>query len=206
MVHIVRTAWAGTSGGPGLTQMAIDTTESSFGALSTGQAQAAVDAVRAFWQSIVTLLPDEILLTVSPVVDYYLVHNAELAGSVSATTPPANVAGTSTAVFSMATGPKLNLNTGVVRNGRRVRGSVFIVPGASSAYGTNGMMGGTPKATLNTSGANLKTALAAGGLKLGVWSRPIPVGKPNGPRDGAWADVSTIECNEKLAILRGRRD
>lgn len=206
MVHIVRTQWSGTSGGPGLTQMAIDLSDGSFGALSPGQAQTAVDAVRAFWASQITNLPDEILLTVSPVVDYYLAHNGQLAGSVSAPTPPANVQGTGSGAYSMATGPKLNLNTGVIRNGRRVRGSVYIVPGGSTTFGTTGMLNGAVKAALNTSGTNLRTALNAGGLKLVVWSRPIPEGKPKGPRDGATADVNAIEANEKLAILRGRRD
>jgi hypothetical protein len=206
MVHIVRTAWSGTSGGPGLTQMAIDTVDSSFGPLSPSQAQSAVDAVRSFWNNMVLLLPNEVILTVSPVVDYYLSHNAQLSGSVSAPTPPANVAGTSAAAYSMATGPKLNLNTGVVRNGRRVRGSIYIVPGAGSTLGVTGMLEGTARANLNVYGNNLRTALATAGLKLQVWSRPIPEDKPKGPRDGAVADVVAIEANEKLAILRGRRD
>lgn len=206
MVHLLRTQWNGTSGGPGLTQLAIDSTDSSFGPLSAGQAQSAVDAMRAYWFAIAGQLPDDIVLTVNPVVDYYLVHNGELAGSVSAATAPASVAGTSTAVFSMATGPKINLNTGIVRNGRRVRGSIYIVPGAGATMSSGGMTAGTTKTALNTAGVNFRTALNAAGLKLGVWSRPIPEGKPKGPRDGAWADVQAMETNEKLAILRGRRD
>lgn len=206
MVHILRTAWSGTSGGPGLTQLAIDTTDSTFGPLSAGQAQSAVDALRAYWFGINAYIPDDITLTVSAVVDYYLVHNAELAGSVSATTPPALVSGTSSAVYSMATGPKINLNTTVVRNGRRVRGSIYLVPGGGNAMAANGMISSAARTAFNTAGTNFRTALGAAGLKLGVWSRPIPEGKPNGPRDGAWSDVSAMEANEKLAVLRGRRD
>lgn len=206
MVHIVRTAWSGTSGGPGLTQLAIDTTDSTFGPLSASQAQSAVDAVRSFWNALAAHIPNEITLTVSPVVDYYLSHNAQLSGSVSATTPPANVLGTSTGNYSMATGPKINLNTGVIRNGRRVRGAIYIVPGGSSTFGATGMMDGTVRGTFNTAANNLRTALNTAGLKLQVWSRPIPTGKPNGPRDGAVSDVNICETNEKLAVLRGRRD
>lgn len=206
MVHIIRTAWSGTSGGPGLTQIAIDLTTPAFGPLSPGQAQSAVDAMRAFWSSIAAQMPDEIMLTVSPVVDYYLVNNGELAGSVSAPTPPVVVVGTSASAFSMATGPKVNLNTGVVRNGRRVRGSIYIVPGSQVTQATNGMCNGTTKTAINTAGATLKSSLASAGLKLVVWSRPVPADKPKGPRDGAISDVSTLETNEKLAILRGRRD
>lgn len=206
MTHIIRTAWSGTSGGPGLTQLVVDTTDSTFGPLSPGMAQAGVDAVRAFWSGIATLLPDEITLTVSPVVDVYLAHNGELVGSVSAPVAPANVLGSSATTYSMATGPKINLNTGVVRNGRRVRGSIYIVPGGGNTMGTNGMLHSTARTTINTATTNLKTSLASAGLKLQVWSRPIPEGKPRGPREGATADVQNLEANEKLAILRGRRD
>jgi len=206
MVHIVRTQWTGTTGGPGLTQLAIDTTASSFGPLSAGQAQSAVDAVRAFWAALPTFLPDEVMLTVSPVVDYYLTHNAELAGSVSAATPPANVNGSSAAVFSMATGPKVNLNTSTIRNGRRVRGSIFIVPGASTTYSTNGVVVASARTAINTAGATLRSSLQTAGLKLVVWSRPLNADQPKGPREGAISDVTAVETNEKLAILRGRRD
>lgn len=206
MVHIVRTNWSGTSGGPGLTQLAIDTTDPSFGALSGAQAQAACDAVRSFWNAIAAHLPNEITLTVSPVVDYYLNHNGQLTGSATATTSPSNVVGTNAGNYSMATGPKINLNTGVIRNGRRVRGAIYVVPGANSTYGAAGMMDSTARTTFNTAGNNLRTALNSAGLKLQVWSRPIPEGKPNGPRDGVASDVSGVETNEKLAILRGRRD
>lgn len=206
MVHIVRTAWSGTSGGPGLTQLAIDQTTSSFGPLSAGEGQSAVNAVRAFWQAINAYLPNEITLTVSPVVDYYLTHNAQLAGSMSAATAPALVLGTSTGNYSMATGPKVNLNTGVILNGRRVRGSIYIVPGSGTTMGPAGMIDPAARTAINSAGATLMSSLSSAGLKLGVWSRPIPVGKPNGPREGEWSDVSVMETNEKLAVLRGRRD
>lgn len=206
MVHILRTQWSGTSGGPGLTQLAINTTDGSFGPLSPGNAQSAVDALRAFWQSLNSSLPDEIQLTVSPVVDYYLANSGELAGSVTAPTAPGAVLGTSTAVYSMATGPKINLNTGQVRNGRRVRGSIYIVPGAGATMAANGMCAAVTKTVLNGAGLTFRNSLASAGLKLVVWSRPIPADKPHGPRDGVTSDVQSMETNEKLAILRGRRD
>ena len=106
----------------------------------------------------------------------------------------------------MATGPKVNLNTGVVRNGRRVRGSIYVVPGGATTMAANGMVAGAAKTTINAAGATLRNSLSAGGLKLVVWSRPVPIGKPKGPRDGVTSDVNALECNEKLAILRGRRD
>lgn len=206
MVHIIRTGWQGTTGGPGLTQLAVDQITSGFGPLSAAEGQAAVNAVRAFWDSTKLYLPNELTLTVSPVVDYYLTDTAELAGSMTAATAPANVIGAdATNSYSMASGLKLNLNTGVIRNGRRVRGSIFVVPSAGSMTNA-GIVGATPKTNMQTYGATLISALNTAGLKLVVWSRPLTAEDPNGPRDGAQADVSVIECSEKTAVLRGRRD
>jgi len=206
MVSIIRTAWSGTSGGPGLTQLAIDQNTPAFGPLTAAEGQAAVNAVRAFWDGIKALLPDEITLTVSPVVDTYLDNNGNLAWSMSAATAPAAVSGTSAAVFSMATGPKVNLNTGVIRNGRRVRGSIYLVPGGGNNQASNGMCVGASKTTINAAAATLMASLQTAGLNLRVWSRPLKDADGNIIRDGVTSAVSVCETNEKLAILRGRRD
>ena len=48
-VGIVRTHWSGTSGGPGLTQLAVKEGAGAF--WTQTQAQNAVNAVRQFWES-----------------------------------------------------------------------------------------------------------------------------------------------------------
>jgi hypothetical protein len=206
MVHIIRTQWQGTSGGLGLTQIAIDTADSSFGPLGTGDAQDAVNAMRTFWDAIKASMPNEITFTVSPVVDYYLTHNAELAGSVQAPTPPTPVAGTGAAAYSMAAGLKLNWNTTTIRNGRRVRGSTFLVPTTSAAFSLTGTADSGIRTSTQAAAATFLNSLSATGLKGVVWSRPLSEEEPNGPRDGATADITAAEVSEKTAILRGRRD
>lgn len=203
-VAIVRTAWAGTSGGPGLTQTAFNTGD--FGPVSAGQAQTAVDAVRAWWQALITLLPDELVLTVSPVVDWYDHGTGTLQGSVSAATPPASVAGTSAAVFSMASGVKANLNTVTIANGRRVRGAIYIVPAASTTMNTTGGVLSTARTTINTAGNTMRTAFTAASMQLCVWSRPLKDAEGNIERLGTLSPVTGVEANEKVAVLRGRRD
>jgi hypothetical protein len=205
MVALIRTAWSGTTGGPGINQLAVDQITSSFGPFSAAETQAAVNAVRAFWEAVKAHLPDEITLTTSPVVDVYLSNNGNLAWSSTAASSPASVIGTSTVAYSMPAGMKVNLNTGVIRNGRRVRGSIFIVP-AAGAQTTGGLALGTARTTVNTAGTNLMAALATAGLKLQVWSRPLKDSNGVITRDGATADVQNMETNEKIAILRGRRD
>lgn len=200
-VGVVRTAWAGTSGGPGVTQLFIREGAGAF--WTATQAQNAVNAVRTFWNAVAATLPDDVVLTVQPVVDIYNEIDGQLQASVTAATPPASVAGTSTGVFAMASGMKVNLNTNVIRFGRRVRGSFFIVPAASTVYTTGGAVASTVRTSVNTAAATMVSSLSSSGLELVVYSRPQTV--PTA-RVGATSLVATVETNEKAAVLRGRRD
>lgn len=199
---VVRTHWQGTTGGPGLTQLHMQgiTDPHTWDAAA---AQVAVDAVRAFWDAVKGIIPNEVTLTVDPVVDVYNILDGELVGSYSAATPPVNVLGTATGSFSMASGVKLNLNTGVIRNGRRVRGSIFIVPADGTAFTVTGVVSAGTRATINTAANTLRTTLAGSNKELIVYSRPktspVFVG-------GAASPVNGAEAAEKGAILRGRRD
>lgn len=202
---MVRTVWSGTTGGPGLTQTAIQSIADPH-SWNAQSAQDAVNAVRKAWLNISTFLPDNIKLDVQPVVDVYSAADGELVGSYAAAVVPAQVAGSNAAVFSMASGIKINLNTGAIRNGRRVRGSIFIVPAASSAFTTDGLVLGTTRTAINSAFAGINTDLAAVNKQVAVWSRPVPEGKPYGPRQGGLTAVSAFDTSEKGAILRGRRD
>jgi len=200
----VATAWAGTTGGPGITQLYVANT--TLDALTQTQAQTAVNAVRLFWDTVKGYLPDEVLLTVQATVDQYEDTTGTLVGSITAATPPATVAGTSAAVYSMAAGIKMNLQTIGIRNGRRVRGSVYLVPGASAAMTTNGTISSTARASINTAGNQIISTLAAANMNLIVWSRPLKDAAGNVTRLGGWTSVQSVDTNEKSCILRGRRD
>lgn len=202
---IVRTNWSGTTGGPGLTQLAIAaiTDPHSWDAAA---AQNAVNAVRAMWFANNASLPDNIKLDVSPVVDVYNSITGALVGSYTAATVPSQVVGLNTGSFSMANGIKVNLNTGQIRNGRRVRGSMFIVPAGMDRFTTDGMVVAGTRTNINSSLTSMATTLATSNLQLQVWSRPIPAEKKYGPRDGVLTPVTGFETSEKGAILRGRRD
>jgi hypothetical protein len=201
MVAIVRTEWDGTSGGPGLTQMALI----GGAEFTAANAQSAVNAVRKFWQANVSYLPDELRLTVSPVVDIYRETDAELIGSVVAPVVPVQVIGISTQGYAGGAGIKLNWNTGVIRNGRRVKGSTFIVPIAMGAYGLTGTPLPATANTWNTAAQTLMADLTAGGTALAVWSRPL-VKDQVITRTGSLSGVLSGTLAPKSAILRGRRD
>lgn len=207
-VGIIRSGWMGTSGGPGLTQTAIaETTAGGSGSFfTTTNVQTAVNAMRTFWDSIKTLLPDEVVITVSPTVDIYDEINGELIASITAPTPPLSVQGTSTLTFSMAAGLKVNLLTGQIRNGRRVRGSIFLVPMTNAAFSSTGLALQSARTTINTAGGVFLSALATPLIRNVVYSRPVKDEEGNIEVVGATTTVTTWETNEKTAILRGRRD
>jgi hypothetical protein len=200
-VAIVRTAWAGTTGGPGLTQHAIE--DATGAELTVAQCQTAVNAVRAFWDTIKAYIPNEVTLTVLPTVDIYGYITATLVGSHTVGVAPATVQGTDAGSYAMASGLKVNLQTEVIAFGRRIRGATYIVPGGSSTFNTSGQAATAAKTAIDAAGATLLTALATGGINLKVWSRPrtLPT-----ERDGFVSNVSSIKTNDQTAVLRGRRD
>lgn len=201
MVAIVRTEWDGTSGGPGLSQMALLGSEG----FTAGNAQAAVNAVRKFWNSLAGALPDEVRLTVSPIVDIYNEGDGELTSSFVAAVNPLVVAGTGITGYAGGTGIKLNWNTGSIRNGRRVKGATFVVPALASSFTTTGTVSSGTLGTLNSAASVLLSDLTAGGTALAVWSRPLVVGGVV-TRAGAITGVISGSAGVKSAILRGRRD
>lgn len=204
MVAIVRTEWSGTSGGPGLTQLAL--LGAAGGIWNPGGEQVAVDAVRAFWQSMVAFLPDELRLQVNPTVDVYDTGTGELIGSNTAGTAPAVVAGTSSASYAGGAGAKITWATGSIRDGRRVRGSTFIVPISSSVYTAVGTIGTATITSVNNASATLISALTTGTMSLAVWSRPREATETLPARSGLAYDVESGSLGTKTAILRGRRD
>lgn len=201
----ISTSWSGTSGGPGITQLFFDD-PATFGPLDANDAQAAVNAMRTYWDAIKALLPNEIVLTVSATVDQYDPVTGELEGTATAATAPTSVTGTATAGYAMASGVRVNFPTGVIRNGRRVRGAHYIVPISSLAYSAVGNVESSTRTTINTAGAAFRAALTTAGLRLVVWSRPVDADQPNGPRVGDVAEVTGWDTSEKGAVLRGRRD
>ena len=204
MVALVRTAWSGTSGGPGITQIAL--LGAVGGSWNPGGEQAAVNAMRAFWDSVKAYLPNELTLTVSPVVDYYNRETGVLLGSNIAATPPAAVIGTATGVYAGGAGLKVTWETGQIRDGRRVRGATYVVPLDSASFTTTGTISPTTKTAFNNAAATFKSAIVTGNMAVGVWSRPRENHPTLPDRDGAAFEVTQGVCSSKSAILRGRRD
>lgn len=93
-------------------------------------------------------------------------------------------------------GGRVRWNTSVFHNGRRVRGSTFLVPFQSGVYDNDGTLVGSAVTAIQTAAE----ALLSGVPTMGILTRPHP-----GMSDGGFATVSTAEAVDKVSWLRSRR-
>lgn len=201
MVYIVKTTWAGLQGGPGITQMAIDTIDEG-GFMDVETAGDITAAVRTFWNALATQLPNEVSLTVQPTIDSFTTATGELGPSITGDTVPAVVTGLNTNTYNAAGGYRIQILTNDIKNNRRVRGAIFVVPIGGDQYNNAGSVDSFTISTVNTAQANLRTTLLGLNYELGVWSRPI--GTPPGV-GGSFHPTSGLAVSSKAAVLRGRR-
>lgn len=201
MVYIVKTHWAGLQGGPGITQLAFDTIEEG-NFLSAESAQDVVNAMRSFWVAINNEIPNDVSLTVDPVIDAFVDATGVLTTSFQAATPPTAVTGASASSYSAASGAKIRLSTAGIKNNRRVRGAIFLVPLSSNAYDSNGSVASSIGTQVASGWTALNASMALEGLTFGVWSRPIG-GIPG--TGGSFHPLTGMSVGSKVAVLRGRR-
>lgn len=197
LIHRIRVTWTGMPGAPGI----------STWYTSAPPAAADLTAIRSFFNSLAAGLPNTLTITVLGVGDS-LEETTGVLENVWSATAPATVVGTSASGYGAPVGTVIHWLTGVVVDGRRVKGSTFIVPTVNQ-YEAGGTPVGTWITTLTTAG---NTLIAALGTQAGVWHRP-KFGPRPGPglprpriRDGSWEPASSVLVPDKAVVLRSRRD
>lgn len=161
------------------------------GTLST-DAQAAVDAVRAFWVKIAVLMAPGILINIDPFVPTITPAGGQVTGGftiVPGTVIPGVGAGTTVPASSQLLAQLL---TGQYQAGRQVRGK-FNLPWVTEEHNVGQ---GIPSAAAMDLLQDAFEDLIAAGPALQVWSR----------KAGNAADVSAVTVSPKWAVLRSRRD
>lgn len=204
-VGIVKTHWAGTSGGPGITQMAF-TNQTEPDNWNAANAKVITDMVRLFWNTYQGGFPDNVQLTVDPVVDIFSIADAGLITSYTSATAPAVVNGTDNGAFNMASGIKITMKTNNVINRRRVHGGIFLVPSAGSCFDSNGTITVTANNMFLGAANTLLTTSLGANMGLSVWSRPRKAKGDKPAFVGQASVVSGFTINSHGASLRGRRD
>lgn len=112
------------------------------------------------------------------------------------TTTTTGVTASSTSSFSEGVGARITFATAGIVAGRRVRGTLFLVPLAGNAFGTNGLLLSTAQTGIQTAAQTMIGTTAA---KFVVWSRPVP------SRAGSFHLVTNALVPANVTWLRSRR-
>lgn len=191
----IRTTITGSQGLPGLsTVYATGTLATPTGA----DASDMVARVRAFWEAIKALQPVGTIVLVSGQVDILDPINGALVAGLSVTAP-ATVIATGSESLPPATSVLLTHNTGVILNGRRLRGRTFISPVADSVN-VDGLTASASRATI-IAAANTTLTGATASFPV-VWHRPVAPG----PTGGSVAAALSFAVGSNFAVLTSRRD
>lgn len=185
--------WSGWPGAPGY---------SVFYGSQGGGAQATFNA---FWTSLKPYLPSVVTITIP--------NTGKVFDEATGQTQPPWTSGTTTTVvgtaatsFSAVSGALIQWYTNVYDRGHRIKGRTFLVPIASSAYHTSGILGDAPKAAI---AAAADTLWRQNGTSLKVWHRPVYTGTPPNrvlKYPGFAYPITSSNCASKVTYLRRRRD
>ena len=97
--------------------------------------------------------------------------------------------------YAAGTGAIMNWETGVVHNGRRIKGRTFLCPLVTGAYTASGGISSTYLTPLQTA----MNAWVASGVAKGIWS------KGRFPGDGVYAAINAGVAPSRTTSLRSRR-
>lgn len=198
-LYRVKINWTGFIGAPGFTNLYFRDPVDDIG--SDAKAEAAIDKVDAFLNTTNNVFPPAVTRGVDPVVDLFQDTSGELIGSRNGSPEPPAAGGAAGSAYSAPVGAVVNWLTGGIRNGRRVRGRMFLVPLAASQFDATGTILDTSLTLLRTNAALLH---ANDGIVpfLHVFARPTAPGVD----DGDSFRVTASSVPDKAAVLRSRRD
>jgi len=192
-IHRIKARWTGFNGAPGYSVFHGDA--ATEGVAATAQDQA--DAVRLFFDGIVSRLPSIVRINVESQVEVLDETTGQIIDIVAITQPPTS-AGAVAGSYSAPSGAVINWNTNGVRNGRRVRGKTFLVPLAGTAYDGDGTLISSVHSQIQAAATTLAESFSG----LVTFARPTAPGAA----DGAIYPIVSATVPDKAAILRSRRD
>lgn len=180
----VPVTWTGLPGLPGVSVFYWDFAEA-----------ADLSALNAFFTAVRGLFADALSWSIPGGGDTIDDSDGTLNGSWIATGGGTIIGNGGGGSYPAGVGTRVRWNTAGIVDGRRVRGSTFMVPLLGANYDISGTIGSTPLTTLR----NAATALATnGGLR--IWSRNDP-----GSTNGSSNLVITASVPDQVATLRSRR-
>lgn len=158
------------------------------------QAALLAAALVNFWTTCRTAFPSSVAITVPTGGEVIDDATGTLTG-VWTGGPGTTVAGNNSGAFAAGCGARIVWETGGITNGRRVRGSTYLIPIASVGYDTSGTIDSTYITAFENAGQAL---LDASGPDIVVWSRG------NGT-NGHSSTILTRRVPDRVSTLRSRR-
>jgi hypothetical protein len=185
-----RAVWSVTGGGTGYSVFHVR--EANTVSIDIAATAFASD-LRAGLVTLTGDLPNDVTITFESEAREIDVSSGTLLG-VHAVTAPASITGVQTGVYAAPSGAKVDLITGGIVAGRRLKGRTFIVPLSATSYADNGQVASSARTRLVTAFEMFRDDV--GTYSLGVWSRT----------HGMLADVISFSASTRAAVLRSRRD
>lgn len=199
----LRIPWEGVASGSGLSTIFFKPTPAD-SAVTGDEGTAAVSGVKGFFDAIAGLLPNNISITYPTAADVLNDVNGQLLGSV-AITQPSVTTGTDIATWAAPAGAYVRWETGVIVDGRRLRGRTYIVPLSSAEYDDSGNLGSATITTLQSAANSMLTAAAtASTWDYAVWHRPV-ITAGVVTRNGSSSPVTSALVRDFTAVLKSRR-
>jgi hypothetical protein len=162
-----------------------------------GASPGLADDIETFLNAIKTIVTNQVVWTIPSNGDFISDATGELSGSWSDPGTGGSVAGTGSGNFANGVGARIVWNTGGIFNGRRVRGSTFIVPLGIDTFENSSNLTTTAVSTLQSAA----DALVAARDTLAIWSRPTNLAGDNGESNV----ITSATVFDKVSWLRSRR-
>lgn len=202
-MYQVRVNWSGWQGAPGFTNLFATTTD---------PLQAGADTFAGGVNTLITAwanaLPGpQVKVQVDPAVKLIEDVTGDLVDILNLTSPPASHAGALGGIFSAATGFVVDWLSTTVVFAHRPMGRSFVVPISTEAYQNDGTIA---DATLGAQRTAAGVYAAATTFHPVIWVRPRKADATHVPpitaRAGTSVAISGARINDKVAVLRSRRD
>jgi hypothetical protein len=188
-----RVLWAGVSGGQGVSTLYVKRDDAATPV--AGDVGDALTRLRLFFENTSEWLPNDVTVSFPTSVDLIDPGTGSLTQTLTSSTSPANITGALTTAWANGVGSRVIWETGTVFQGRRFRGSTYLVP-YGGVFDTDGTLSSTATSDLLTNATALLTNLATDGLELHVWS----------PKFLQSRKVTSARVTDKAVVLRSRRD
>jgi len=181
----VRTTWSGTPVvGAGVSTFYFDEAYSGF-----------VAAVQAFWVAVAARVPAVVTWRTENSGDLIDVATGDLTGTwTDGSGSTVNSSGSG--VYAAGCGMRIRWATSGIRNGRRVRGSTFVVPLLGAGYAVDGTIDSTYLTSISNAAGTLRSTTAG---NMYIYSRPGPAGA------GQRNLVVSHDAPDTVSTLRTRR-